>query len=514
MSRGLLVAALAGLSLLACSRPSGLFSEANARAHVGMLAGTIGSRAVGTPANARAREYIVDQLKLFGFEVRVQEADARRPELGTTARVANIIATLPGARREAIGADRALRLASRRARRDRRWPGRGGGAGGGAGGRGAGAPAVVADGAPDRRRRGRADGRGGADDRPRRHEPAVGVPAGRVDRIRRTGAAVRNRARATAGWSTRGRAARRTRAADRSRSRSTSGCRTTPTSPSSAGRTFPASTSRRSATATRITPRATRPNGCRRRRFATPARTSSRFSPRSTRPTSRSARRIAGTYFDVGGAVGLVYGTSLGRILPIAAIVFGVVAWVRVTATAVRMAGLLALAADGGLVGGRRARRVRVDDAGDVGAARRRARSITRGTRTRAACSCCCWSSAPCRPGPISRAGRWLPARAHGWRHPLVAWSVALPIWIALAMAGFFLAPSARVSLGAAAPRRRRAVLARATAERVGGPRRLAASCWRSRRRSGCATRRSCCGSWSPRWAACRSSRRCSCSRH
>ena len=103
MSRGLLVAALTSLSLLACSRPSGLFSESNARAHVGMLAGTIGSRAIGTAANARAREYIVEQLKQAGFEVRVQEADARRPELGTTARVANIIATLSGTRREAIG---------------------------------------------------------------------------------------------------------------------------------------------------------------------------------------------------------------------------------------------------------------------------------------------------------------------------------------------------------------------------------------------------------------------------
>ena len=44
-----------------------------------MLAGTIGSRAVGTPANQRAREYIIDQLKLFGFEVRVQETEARVP---------------------------------------------------------------------------------------------------------------------------------------------------------------------------------------------------------------------------------------------------------------------------------------------------------------------------------------------------------------------------------------------------------------------------------------------------
>ena len=91
------------LAAAACSRPAGLFVEPNARAHVEMLAETIGSRPVGTPANSAARTYIVDQLKLFGYTVRVQEADARRSELGRTARVANIIAVLPGARREAIG---------------------------------------------------------------------------------------------------------------------------------------------------------------------------------------------------------------------------------------------------------------------------------------------------------------------------------------------------------------------------------------------------------------------------
>src|SRR4051812_35299797 len=77
-------------SSISCARSPGLFSEQNARAHVNMLAGTIGSRPVGTPANQRAREYIVSQLALFGLDVRVQETDARRPELGRTARVANI----------------------------------------------------------------------------------------------------------------------------------------------------------------------------------------------------------------------------------------------------------------------------------------------------------------------------------------------------------------------------------------------------------------------------------------
>ena len=58
---------------------------------------------IGTEANARARAYVVDQLRLYGYDVRVQETDARRPELGRTAHVANIIAVLPGKRSEAIG---------------------------------------------------------------------------------------------------------------------------------------------------------------------------------------------------------------------------------------------------------------------------------------------------------------------------------------------------------------------------------------------------------------------------
>ena len=94
---------LALLFAAGCSRPAVVFNNTNASAHVTMLAGTIGSRPVGTPANARAREYIVDQLRQIGFDVRVQETDARRHELGRTARVSNIIGILPGEKPDAIG---------------------------------------------------------------------------------------------------------------------------------------------------------------------------------------------------------------------------------------------------------------------------------------------------------------------------------------------------------------------------------------------------------------------------
>ena len=85
-----------------CTRIAPRFSLENARAHVQMLAGTIGSRPIGTPENLRARQYVVDQLRLFGYDVRVQETDARRPDYGLTARVANIIAVKPGAEKNAI----------------------------------------------------------------------------------------------------------------------------------------------------------------------------------------------------------------------------------------------------------------------------------------------------------------------------------------------------------------------------------------------------------------------------
>src|SRR5687768_18266176 len=86
----------------ACTRQAPIFSLENARAHVQMLAGTIGSRPIGTPENQRARQYVVDQLRLFGYDVRVQETDARRPDHGLTARVSNIIAVKAGAEKGAL----------------------------------------------------------------------------------------------------------------------------------------------------------------------------------------------------------------------------------------------------------------------------------------------------------------------------------------------------------------------------------------------------------------------------
>jgi hypothetical protein len=100
--RLLLALALSALTC-ACARQGDVpFRVDNARAHLERLAGAIGSRPVGTEANTRARAYLVDQLRLFGFHVRVQEVDAARPEHGRTARVANVVAIRPGRRSDAV----------------------------------------------------------------------------------------------------------------------------------------------------------------------------------------------------------------------------------------------------------------------------------------------------------------------------------------------------------------------------------------------------------------------------
>jgi uncharacterized membrane protein YuzA (DUF378 family) len=80
-----------------------VFNVDNARAHVAMLAETIANRPVGSAANAKARAYLIDQLRFFGYDVRVQEIDAVRSEYGQTTRVANIIAIKAGAQTGAIG---------------------------------------------------------------------------------------------------------------------------------------------------------------------------------------------------------------------------------------------------------------------------------------------------------------------------------------------------------------------------------------------------------------------------
>lgn len=70
------------------------FKAARAWAHLEALAG-IGPRVMGTPGAARAREYILGQLKELGVEVRVQEVKEVRPD-GVELVTSNVAAVVPG----------------------------------------------------------------------------------------------------------------------------------------------------------------------------------------------------------------------------------------------------------------------------------------------------------------------------------------------------------------------------------------------------------------------------------
>ncbi len=147
-------------------------------------------------------------------------------------------------------------------------------------------------------------------------------------------------------------------------------------------------------------------------------------------------------FFDLGGVTAASYGPVAGSAIGVAALLLGVLAWVRVMRTAIQLEGLLrwlltalwTLAGSAAVI------------ASMVGAtwALRLAREVYHPWYARpgrlfllllAVGITVGWSSA--------RLGQWLPARAHGVRHPIVAWSMALPVWIALGASALFLAPGA-----------------------------------------------------------------------
>ena len=443
MRRSIAVAALllSLASVAACRRPAGIFSEQNARAHVGMLAGTIGSRPVGTPENARAREYIVDQLKLFGLQVRVQQADARRAELGRTARVSNIIGVLPGTRREAIalvahydsapeapgatddGLGVSVALEAARvlaARTGRQWT----------------LMVLLTDG----EEAGLMGAAALVTDRDVMDRMQVYL---NLESIGSSGSAHLFETGPGNAWLTRPWA------------RGT---------PHPRGGSYAIEIYRRLPNDTDFS--ILKQYGAPGLNFApvddsyayhTARDTPERLSPRTIRElgenviaivhaldtadiTQRSA--LDATYFDIGGVTALSFGPAVLWAVAAAAVLLSVVAWIKTTAAALRMEGLgrwvLTLAwsiAGAALVA-----------ASMIGAtwALRAAREVYHP-----------WYAHPGRlmflllavgvavGWSVVRLGRWIPARARGVRHPVVTWSITLPFWIVLAVLALWLAPSA-----------------------------------------------------------------------
>jgi hypothetical protein len=104
-ARGLPLAAVCGSALIlaaGCRSPAVPADADKARSHIEMLAATIGSRPAGSRAAARARAYLVDELRQIGFEVRLQSTDSTDESRGLTVPVTNIIAFRDGTRPEAI----------------------------------------------------------------------------------------------------------------------------------------------------------------------------------------------------------------------------------------------------------------------------------------------------------------------------------------------------------------------------------------------------------------------------
>ena len=272
-------------SRLRARGPRALLSEQNARAHVGMLAGTIGSRAVGTAANAarpRLHRRSAEAVRVRG--ARPGNGRAAAASSGRTARVANIIAhRCPGQRPEAIGlvAHYDSRAEAPGATDD--GAGRGGGAGGGAGVRGAADRQWSLFVLAHRRRRSGLMGAAALGDRSRRHRTGCGLHAGRS----RSGRAVRrccSRPDRATRWLVVAVGAPRAASARRlvrARDLQAAAERHRLLDHQAAGHSRPElRAGRRQLRVSHA--RATRRSGCRRARSATPARTSSRSSTRST----------------------------------------------------------------------------------------------------------------------------------------------------------------------------------------------------------------------------------------
>ena len=92
-------AALQGVPPAAKTAETSTFEGGRAYEHLRQMV-SFGPRPAGSPALQRTRQYILEQLKAQGIAAAEQPFDAKTP-LGTI-RMVNVIATIPGARKERI----------------------------------------------------------------------------------------------------------------------------------------------------------------------------------------------------------------------------------------------------------------------------------------------------------------------------------------------------------------------------------------------------------------------------
>jgi hypothetical protein len=156
------------------------------------------------------------------------------------------------------------------------------------------------------------------------------------------------------------------------------------------------------------------------------------------------AQRSAGfsTYFDIGGVVALSYSALIAWAIAALAVAAGVVAWVRTMSSILRAGGIWRwlLTAVWSLLG------LSIAAAAMIGAswALRAAREVYHPWYARPDRLFALLLSIGATAGwSVSRLGAWLPPRAHGMRHPAVTWSLALPLWLALAVGAVWFAPGA-----------------------------------------------------------------------
>ncbi|MGB2717542.1 MAG: M28 family peptidase [Vicinamibacterales bacterium] len=424
-----------------CARERPIFSEQNARAHVNMLAGTIGSRPAGTESNRRARTYIIEQLKQSGFEVRVQETDARRRDLGRTARVSNIIAVLRGERTEAVGllshydsvfeapgaGDDALGVAVSlegarvlAAQKNRRW-----------------SLLVVMTDAEESGLMGAAALVGERDivDRLKAYVNVEAIGTDGVPVLFETGPGN--------GWLTSVWARR---------------------APHPRGGSYGIEVYKRlpndtdfSILKTHDIPGLNFAAVGDSYAYHTPRDTAERLSARALRTmgenlvailqglqgvdiTQRSP--LTHTYFDIGGTTAVSYGPAAGMAIGVAALLLGFIAWWRFMRAVMHSGGFLRwlLVALWTLVAAAAVAATMVATVWLLRAAREAyhpwyahpGRLVTLLVVTGTAAG---WT--------MARFGRLLPARAHSARHPALTWSLALPVWIALSGIALWMAPSA-----------------------------------------------------------------------